>query len=55
MRDSNEKVAHAAREITINKVRSQGYYINCKSAVKPMLSKYVHCRQFVGKVCQKIS
>ena len=55
MRDSNEKVAHAAREITINEVRSQVYYINCKSAVKPMLAKYVHCRQLVGKVCQKIS
>ena len=39
MRCYHEKVAYAGREIIINKLRSQGYWIiNCTSAVKSMIS-----------------
>ena len=45
MRYYHEKVAHAGRGITINKFRSQRYWIiNCTSAVKSMISKCVDCR-----------
>ena len=54
MRYYHEKVAHAGRGITINELRSQGYWIiNCRSAVKSVISKCVDCRQFRGKVCQQ--
>ena len=47
-------MAHAGRGITIKELKSQGYWIiNCTSAVKPMISKFVDCRQFRGKVCQQ--
>ena len=54
MRYYHEKVAHTGRGITINKLRSQGYWIiNCTSAAKPMISKCVDCRRFREKVCQQ--
>ena len=54
MRYYHEKVAHAGRGITINELRSQGYWIiNCTNAVKSMISKCVECRRFRGKVCQR--
>ena len=54
MRCYHEKVAHAGRGITINNLRSQGYWIiNYTSAVKSMTSKCVNCRRFRGTVCQQ--
>ena len=52
MRYYHEKVAYTSREITINELRSQGYWIiNCTSPVKSMIPKCVDCRRFRGKVC----
>ena len=54
MRYYPEKVTHACRGITTNKLRSQGYWIiNCTSALKSMILKCVDCRQCRGKVCQQ--
>ena len=50
----HEKVAHAGRRITINKLRSQVYWIiNSTSAVKSIISKCVDCRRLRGKICQQ--
>ena len=55
MRYYHEKVAHIGRGITINELRSQGYWIiNCTSAAKPMISKFVDCRRFREKFSSKI-
>ena len=54
MRYYHEKVARAGGGITINELRSQGYWIiNCTSAMKLMISKCVDCRQYQGKFASK--
>ena len=48
----HEKAAHAGRPRTINKLRSQRYWIiYCTSPLKSMISKCVDSRWFRGKVC----
>ena len=48
----HEKAAHAGRPRTINKLRSQRYWIiDCTSPLKSMISKCVDCRWFRGNVC----
>ena len=54
MRYYHEKLGYVCREITINELRSQGYWIiNCARAVKSMISKCVDCKQFRGQVSQQ--
>ena len=49
----HEKTAHTGR-ITINEIRNAGYWIiNCNSAVKPLIAKYVISRHLRGSICQQ--
>ena len=54
IRDHHEKVAYAGWGMTINEIRSHGYWIfNCTSAVKSVISKCVECRKLCRKICQQ--
>ena len=54
IRDHHEKVAHAGRGMTINEIRSHGYWvINCTSAVKSVIPTCVECRELHGKIYQQ--
>ena len=50
----HEKVAHSGRGITINQIRSSGFWvINCNSVVKSFVSACVACRHLRGKFQQQ--
>ena len=40
--------------MSINEIRNTGYWmINCNSAVKSLIAKYVICRHLRGSICQR--
>ena len=50
----HRKVEHDGRGMTINEIRSNGFWvINCTAAVKSMISTCVDCRKLRGKTCQQ--
>ena len=47
----HEKVGHSGRGITINLIRSSGFYIiNCNATVKLLISRCVSCRRLGGNL-----
>ena len=54
MRWCRDKVAHAGRDITINQIRSSGFWIiSCSSLVISIVGKCVRCKQLRGQLQQK--
>ena len=50
----HEKVAHSGRDITMNYIRSSGFWnINCNAAVRSYISKCVTCRNLRGNFQQQ--
>ena len=50
----HEKVAHSGRGITMNYIRSSGFWIiNCNAAVRSYISKCVTCRHIRGNFQQQ--
>ena len=50
----HNQVAHASRGMTINAVRTSGYWvINCNAAVRSIISKCVRCKNLRGKFQQQ--
>ena len=50
----HEKVAHSGRGITMNYIRSSGFWIiNCNAAVRSYISKCVTCRHLRGNFQQQ--
>ena len=50
----HSQVAHAGRGMTINAVRTSGYWvINCNAAVRSIISKCVRCKNLRGKFQQQ--
>ena len=50
----HEKVAHSVRGITMNYIRSSGFWIiNCNAAVRSYISKCVTCRHLRGNFQHK--
>ena len=50
----HNKVAHAGQGITINQIRSSGFWIiSCNSLVRSMLGKCVRCKQLRGQLQQQ--
>ena len=50
----HRKVGHGGRGMTINEIRSNGFWvINCTAAVKSVISTCVDCRKLRGKTCQQ--
>ena len=50
----HRKVEHGGRGMTINEIRSNGFWvINCTAAMKPMISTCIDCRKLRGKTCQQ--
>ena len=51
----HQKTAHSGRNITLNEIRTSGYWvIQGNSAVKEMISRCVTCRRLRGKVGEQI-
>ena len=51
----HQKTAHSGRNITLNEIRTSGYWvIQGNSAVKEMISRCVTCRRLRGKVGKQI-
>ena len=49
----HNQVAHTGRGITINSVRTSGYWvINCNAAVRSTISKFVRCKILRGRFQQ---
>ena len=47
----HNKVAHAGRSVTINQIRSSGFWIiSCSSLVRSMMGKCVRCKQLRGQL-----
>ena len=50
----HNKVAHAGRGITINQIRSSGFWIvSCNSLVQQMIGKCFRCKQLRGQLQQQ--
>ena len=50
----HRKVGHGGRGMTINEIRSNGFWvINCTAVMKPMISTCIDCRKLRGKTCQQ--
>ena len=50
----HQRVAHAGRGLTINEIRSSGFWIrNCNSVVRSVIGKCVRCKQLRGKFQQQ--
>ena len=50
----HEKVAHSVRGITMNYIRSSGFWIiNCNAAVRSYITKCVTCRHLRGNFSSK--
>jgi len=48
----HEKTGHSGRGITLNEVRSNGFWVvNGNSAVKKLISNCIRCRKMRGKTC----
>ena len=53
--ECHEAVQHSGRGLTINELRSRGYWIiNCNSVVRHMISKCVTCRKLRANTCNQI-
>ena len=51
----HNQVTHADRGMTINAVRTSGYWmLNCNAAVRSILSKCVRCKNLSGKFQQQL-
>jgi len=54
VRECHKAVQHSGRGITINEVRTRGFWvINCNSFVRHLISKCVECRRFRGRTYQQ--
>ena len=54
IRQCYDKVAHGGRGITINQIRSSGFWIiSCNSLVQSMIGKCVRCKQLRGQLQQQ--
>ena len=51
---AHERVAHEGRGMTINQIRSSGFWVTrCNSLVRSIISKCVRCKQLRGKLQQQ--